>query len=105
MKSRQLGMIREEEFRRASSAPVRIRPRSAPVHLASYFVDYIQRSTAEELGGEIEFLLGGEKHTITKTCLIFVPKGVSHCPITLRRIDTPIFMFEAANDPEYVKEF
>jgi penicillin-binding protein 1B len=49
---RQLEMIREDEFQRASNAPVRIRPRSAPVHLASYFVDYIQRITAEELGGE-----------------------------------------------------
>lgn len=55
------------------------------------------------LGGEIEFLIGGERHVITKTCLIFVPKGVSHCPITLNRIDTPIFMFEAANDPMYKK--
>jgi hypothetical protein len=54
---------------------------------------------------EIEFLMGGERHTITKTCLIFVPKGVEHCPITLKRIDTPIFMFEAANDPNYVKLF
>jgi hypothetical protein len=63
------------------------------------------RNYPRELGGEIEFLLGGERHLITKTCLIFVPKGVSHCPITLKRIDTPIFMFEAANDPAYVKVF
>jgi len=63
------------------------------------------RNHPRDLGGEIEFLIGGESHVITKTCLIFVPKGVSHCPITLRRIDTPIFMFEAANDPEYVKVF
>ena len=48
---------------------------------------------------------GERRHTITKTCLIFVPKGVEHCPVTLKRIDTPIFMFEAANDPEYVKQF
>jgi hypothetical protein len=63
------------------------------------------RSYPRDLGGEIEFLMEGEKHIITKTCLVFVPKGVSHCPITFKRIDTPIFMFEAANDPEYVKVF
>jgi hypothetical protein len=63
------------------------------------------RDHPRELGGEIEFLMGGERHTITKTCLIFVPKGVEHCPVTLKRIDTPIFMFEAANDPEYKKVF
>jgi hypothetical protein len=61
------------------------------------------RNYPRDLGGEIEFLIGGEKHVITKTCLIFVPKGVLHCPITLNRIDTPIFMFEAANDPAYKK--
>jgi hypothetical protein len=63
------------------------------------------RDHPRELGGEIEFLIGGERHTITKTCLIFVPKGVEHCPVTIKRIDTPIFMFEAANDPKYEKLF
>ncbi len=63
------------------------------------------RNYPRELGGEIEFLMGGERHTITKTCLMFVPKGVEHCPITLKRIDTPIFMFEATNDPDYKKLF
>jgi hypothetical protein len=61
------------------------------------------RNYPRELGGEIEFLMGGEKHIITKTCLIFVPKGVNHCPVTFNRIDTPIFMFEAANNPNYIK--
>ena len=63
------------------------------------------RNYPRELGGEIEFLMGGERHTVTKTCLIFVPKGVEHCPITLKRIDTPIFMFEATSDPKYEKLF
>jgi hypothetical protein len=62
------------------------------------------RNHPRELGGEIEFHIGGETHTITKTCLIFVPKGVMHCPVTFKRIDTPIFMFEAANNPAYVKK-
>jgi len=61
------------------------------------------RNYPRELGGELEFLIGGERHTLTKTCLIFVPRGVEHCPVTIKRIDTPIFMFEAANDPEYKK--
>jgi len=63
------------------------------------------RDYPRDLGGEIEVNIGGEKHTLTKTCLIFVRKGVEHCPITIKRIDTPIFMFEAANDPNYVKQF
>jgi penicillin-binding protein 1B len=60
---RQLEMIREDEFQRASNAPVRIQPRSAPVHMASYFVDYIQRITAEELGGEKLYRTGYRYYT------------------------------------------
>ena len=60
---RQLEMIREDEFRRASNAPVRIRPRSAPVHPASYFVDYIQRITAAEFGDEKLYRTGYRYYT------------------------------------------
>jgi penicillin-binding protein 1B len=60
---RQLEMIRENEFQRASNAPVRIRPRSAPVHMASYFADYIQRITAEELGSEKLYRTGYRYYT------------------------------------------
>jgi len=60
---RQLEMIGEDEFHMASNAPVRIRPRSATVHLASYFVDYIQRITAAELGGEKLYRTGYRYYT------------------------------------------
>jgi len=48
----QLGMIGKGEYRRASGAPLLTRPRSSPTRLAAYFVDYIQKVTAEELGDE-----------------------------------------------------
>jgi hypothetical protein len=41
---------------------------------------------------------------LTKTCLIFIPRGTPHCPVVLKRIDTPIFMFEAGNDTVYEKK-
>jgi len=53
------------------------------------------------LGGEVEFWMEDEKHIITKTCLVFIPKSVKHCPLIFRRIDTPIFMFEAGNSAVY----
>jgi hypothetical protein len=61
------------------------------------------RNYPRELGGEIEFNMGGEKLTLTRTCLVFIPRRTVHCPITLKRIDTPIFMFEAGNDSVYEK--
>ncbi len=54
-----------------------------------------------ELGGEMEVWLGGEKHMITKTCLIFVPKGLKHCPLRFNRIDAPILFFSLGMTNKY----
>lgn len=62
------------------------------------------RNHPRDLGGEIEFHIGGETLTLTKTCLIFITRGTPHCPVVIKRIDTPIFMFEAGNDTVYEKK-
>jgi hypothetical protein len=43
----------------------------------------------EDLGAEIEFVVGGEPLMINKTSAIFVPKGVKHGPLTWKRVDRP----------------
>lgn len=53
------------------------------------------------LGGEIEFWLEDEKHILTKSCLIFVPKGMKHCPLIVRRVDRPIFHFSTVTSGQY----
>ena len=60
---RQLGMIGEEEYRRAARAPVRTRARRSPANLAAYFADYIQRVTEDDLGGEKLFRTGYRFYT------------------------------------------
>ena len=55
-----------------------------------------------DLGGEVELYMGGEKHIITKSCLVFVPKGVEHCPLIFKRVDTPIFHFTVGTGGKYV---
>ena len=44
-----------------------------------------------DLGGEIEFWLEDEPQILTKSCLIFIPKGMYHGPLIIRRVDRPIF--------------
>ena len=61
------------------------------------------RNHPRDLGGEIEFWMDGEPYTVTKTCFIFIPKGVNHCPVVIKRIDTPIFMFEAGNNTAHFR--
>jgi len=43
----------------------------------------------EELGGEVEFVVGGEKLTIDKTSALYVPEGLKHGPLTWKRVDKP----------------
>jgi hypothetical protein len=46
-----------------------------------------------DLYGEVELWLDDEKLTITRSCLVFVPKGMKHCPLVFKRVDRPIFHF------------
>lgn len=54
-----------------------------------------------DLCGEIEFWMGDERHILTKSCIIFVPKGVKHCPLIVKRLDRPVFHFATATDKNY----
>lgn len=54
-----------------------------------------------ELYAEAEVHLGDEVHTVTKSCLIFVPKGTMHGPIDFKRIDRPIFHFSCGASTKY----
>jgi hypothetical protein len=55
-----------------------------------------------DLRGEVEFWLEDERHIITRSSLIFVPGGMKHCPLILRRVDSPIFHFSTVNSGQYV---
>jgi hypothetical protein len=45
------------------------------------------------LHGEVELYLGDQKFTINKTTIVWVPPGLKHCPLTVKRVDRPIFHF------------
>jgi hypothetical protein len=54
-----------------------------------------------DMGAEVEFWMGGEKFIITKSVMIFVPAGVKHCPLILKRVDRPIFHFTVVTSSTY----
>jgi hypothetical protein len=43
----------------------------------------------EDLGAEIEFVVDGSPHLLTKTSSVFVPKGVKHGPLTWKSFTRP----------------
>jgi hypothetical protein len=55
-----------------------------------------------DLCAEAEVHIGDEVHTVTKSCLIFVPKGVMHGPIVFKRIDRPMFHFACGTSKKYM---
>ena len=57
-----------------------------------------------DLGGEIEIWLEDEQHILNKSSLIFVPAGMKHCPLILRRVDRPIFHFTTVPGGQYIKD-
>lgn len=46
-----------------------------------------------DLGGEIEIWLEDEQHILTQSSMIFIPGGMKHCPLIIRRVDRPILHF------------
>jgi len=54
-----------------------------------------------ELGGEIEFWLEDEQHFVRRSSLIFVPAGMKHCPLLIKRVDRPIFHFSTVTKGQY----
>ena len=54
-----------------------------------------------DLGGEIELVIDDELHVLTKSSLVFLPGGMPHCPLTVTKVDRPIFHFSIVMDPQY----
>jgi hypothetical protein len=54
------------------------------------------------LRGEVELWMGGEKHIITESCLVFVPKSMENCLLSFNRVDRPIFRFTAGTGNKYI---
>ena len=57
----------------------------------------------EELGAEVTLYINGEWITVTKSCIFYIPKGVSHSPILVPKMDRPIIHFSGASSGDYVR--
>ncbi|MFC1901614.1 hypothetical protein ACFLX3_01615 [Chloroflexota bacterium] len=56
-----------------------------------------------DLGGEVELWMGeeGEKHFITQSCAVFIPKGMYHLPLYYNRVDRPMVVVITGNTLKY----
>ncbi len=58
----------------------------------------------DNLGAQVDFVLGDETISIEKSCLFYIPRGVGHSPITVPKMDRPIYHFSGGNGGDYVKK-
>jgi len=54
-----------------------------------------------ELDARMEIILGDETHFLTRSCLVFIPPGMKHCPLTFREVNRPVFFFTLAPISRY----
>ncbi len=57
-----------------------------------------------DLCGEVELWMDGEKYMLTESCMIFVPKGMRHCPLYVRRVDRPILNLSTGPSESYSRD-
>jgi hypothetical protein len=58
-----------------------------------------------DFGAEVEIVLGEEKesHFIDTTSVVFVPKGLMHCPIIFKKVTRPVVLMHICFAPEYTR--
>jgi hypothetical protein len=60
-----------------------------------------RKNDPRNLGGEVELWIEDEQYIFTNSCLVFIPRGTSHCPLIFRRIDYPFYFITAGNGQIY----
>jgi hypothetical protein len=58
-----------------------------------------------DLCGEVEFWLEDEQYFLTRSCLIFAPAGMKHCPLRVTRVERPILFIATGLSGSYYKLF
>jgi hypothetical protein len=57
----------------------------------------------DELGARIQFYVEDKPVTVTKSCLVYIPRGVRHSPIIIPEMERPIFHFSGGNGGDYAR--
>jgi hypothetical protein len=61
------------------------------------------REDPHDLGAEIVIWLNGEKQVLTRSCLVFIPAGLNHFPVEIKKIDRPVFCVTIARTENYTR--
>jgi hypothetical protein len=62
-------------------------------------------SNVTKLGGEVEIWMEDEKYVMDKSFLVYIPKGLKHCPIIIRKVDRPFLGYAVGLSGEYATDW
>ena len=73
-------------------------------HTFDEYVMFIGTNIAKpfDLDGIVEFWMEDEKYILTKTCAVFVPRTVYHCPFVFHEVNSPIIFIASAPATHYL---
>lgn len=57
-----------------------------------------------DLGGEVEIWLEDEKYILDKSCFVFAPRGLRHCPLKVLKVDRPFLFLAFSVTLKYIKD-
>lgn len=79
-----------------------------PSHIHDYdeIVGFIGNDpqNPQDLGGEVEFWMEDEEYILNKSCLIWIPKGLRHCPLRVIRVERPMLFLAVSMTKKYIKD-
>jgi hypothetical protein len=58
-----------------------------------------------EFGAEAELMMGeeDEPHIINTTTIVYVPRGLMHCPVYFKKVDSPIMFMHICSSSAYTR--
>ena len=95
-------LLRNRLFFEASESPHEPTPHAHDTDEALAFFG-TDPNNWKDLGGEVEFWIEDEKYTLTESSVIYIPKGVKHCPLWIKKVDRPIFHYAALPSLSYMR--
>ena len=95
-------LLRNRLFFEASAEPHEPDPHSHNTDEALAFFG-TNPDNWRDLGGEVEFWIEDERYILTESSVIYIPKGVKHCPLWIKKVVRPIFHYATLPSISYMK--
>jgi hypothetical protein len=64
-------------------------------------VNWADKANPRTIGGDVSIKIADEEYNVKQSSLIFVPKGVMHCPIEFKNTKRPVLCFTIGNTKKW----